>query len=181
MVCSLQYLTFSVLIVNYSDIRLKCFGFWILYHERDHQDVREVQRVHYGEFVMRLVGSSAGQMMSVQWTTTDNNKTTTENSNNNNNSSNNNNKNNNNNTTTTDNNREFVMRLVGSLVGQMMSLQWTTNLILLENLLPFWILNLTVAPATTRSEVTFFGLLKCLFVVRVAWIAWVVWVEFTCV
>ena len=29
-----------------------------MYYERDDRDVREVQRVHYGEFVMRLVGSS---------------------------------------------------------------------------------------------------------------------------
>ena len=37
-----------------------------MFHEEgDHQDVGEVQRVHYGEFVMRLLGDSAGrgQMM----------------------------------------------------------------------------------------------------------------------
>ena len=53
---------FSVLLVNFM---FDWIGFWMLYPEHDHQDVREVQRVHYGEFVMRLVGSS-GQMMSLQ-------------------------------------------------------------------------------------------------------------------
>ena len=56
---------FSVLLVNFM---FDWIGFWMLYPEHDHQDVREVQRFHYGEFVMRLVGSS-GQMMSLQWTT----------------------------------------------------------------------------------------------------------------